>query len=108
VRLDWLYPELKRIDPRDRISALHKAKEGPFDAIELIGIGIALVLVVGLTRYSVTGMGLVARVGAALANFIVAIPLLLIFAGPFYVRRVRRGLREYIQTSSRPKADQTQ
>jgi hypothetical protein len=108
VRLHWLYPELKRIDPRDRISALQKAKEGPFDAIELVGIGIALVLVVGLTRYSVTGMGLVARVGAALANFIVAIPLLLIFAGPFYVRRVRRGLREYIQTSSRPKADQSQ
>ena len=108
MRLDWLYPELKRIDPKDRISALRKAKEGAFDAIELAGIGFALVVVVGLTRYSVAGMDLIARVGAVLANFVVAIPLLMIFAGPFYVRRVRRGLREYIQTSSRPKADQTQ
>jgi hypothetical protein len=105
VRLDWLYPELKRIDPKDRIRALQKAKEVPFDAIELIGIGIALVLVVGVTRYSVAEMGLIARVGAALANFIVAIPLLMIFAGPFYVRRVRRGLREFIQTNLPSKAD---
>jgi hypothetical protein len=95
--MEWLYPELKKIDPRDRISALRKAKEVSFDTIEIVGIGIALVLVVTLTRYSVVGMGALGRIGTALANFVVAIPLLLIFAGPFYVRRVRRGLREQME-----------
>ena len=80
--MERLYPELKKIDPKDRISALHKAKECPFDAIELVGLGFALVLVVTLTRYSAAEMGVLGRVGAALANFVVAIPLLSVFAGP--------------------------
>ena len=63
--LEWLYPELERIDPKGRVNALNKAKVGWFDAVELVGIGIALVLAVGLTRYSAAGMGLVARVGVA-------------------------------------------
>ena len=32
--MDWLYPELKRIDPKDRSSALREAKDSSFDAIE--------------------------------------------------------------------------
>ena len=102
-----LYSELKRIDPNDRIGALRQAKEASFDIIEIVGMGVALVLVVTLTRYSVVGMGVLGRVGAALANFVVAIPLLLVFAGPLYVRRVRRGLREYLEKRSRSEADQT-
>ena len=42
-------------------------------------------------------MGLADRFGAAIANFIVAIPLLLVLAGPFYVRRTRRGLRAQLK-----------
>jgi uncharacterized membrane protein len=106
--MNWLYPELKKVDPKDRISALHKAKEASFDTIEIVGIGIAVVVVVILTRYSAVGMGPLGRMGAALWNFVVAVPLLLFFAGPFYVRRVRRGLREYIERSSRSKGDQPQ
>ncbi len=105
--MKWLYPELKEFAPKDRIDALRRAKEGSFDFVELAGIGIALVLVVTLTRYSVAGMGALQRIGAMLANFVVAIPLLVVFAGPFYVRRVRRGLREQIEKRSRSKDDQT-
>jgi hypothetical protein len=104
--MEWLYPELKRFSPKDRLDALRKAKEGPFDFVELAGIGVALVLVVTLTRYSVAEMGALQRIGAMLANFLVAIPLLVVFAGPFYVRRVRRGLREQIEKRSRPQDDQ--
>jgi hypothetical protein len=82
--MEWLYPELKRIDPKERSSALQEAKDSPFGAIELVGIGIALVLAVVVTRYSATGMGALGRIGAALWNFMVAIPILLVFAGPFY------------------------
>jgi hypothetical protein len=107
MALEWLYPELKQIAPKDRPSALQKAKDTSFDIIELVGIGAALILVVVLTRYSVTGIGALRRMGAALSNFLVAVPLMLIFAGPFYVRRTRRGLREYIEKQSRRDGDQS-
>jgi hypothetical protein len=107
MTMEWLYPELKRIDAKDRSSALHEAKDSSFDAIELVGIGIALVLAIVVTRYSASGMDTLGRIGAALWNFVVAIPILLVFAGPFYVRRVRRGLREYLAKHPRPEGDQT-
>jgi hypothetical protein len=105
--MEWLYPELKRINLKDRSSALQEAKASSFDAIDLVGIGIALFLAVVVTRYSATGLGALGRIRAALWNFMVAIPILLVFAEPFYVRRVRRGLREYLEKRSRSEADQT-
>jgi len=92
-----LYPELRQIDKSFRADALRQARQGSFDAIELVGLAVALLVVVSLTRYSALGFGMAERFGAMVANFIVAIPLLLVFAGPFYVRRVRRGLRAYIK-----------
>jgi hypothetical protein len=89
----WLYPQLQQFPLPDRSRALQKAKESSFDAIELIGFAVALVITVSLTRYSAAGLGLVERIGAALANFILAIPLLILLAGPLYVRRTRRGLK---------------
>ncbi len=108
MKMEWLYPDLKKIDPKERINALRKARETSFDTIEIVGIGIAVVLVVILTRYSALGMAPLGRMGAALWNFVVAIPLLLVFAGPFYVRRIRRGLRENIDKRSRSTSDQPQ
>ena len=105
--MEWLYPELNRINPKDRSSALQESKARAFDAIELVGIGIVLVLAVVVTRYSATELGALGRIGAALWNFMVALPILLVFAGPFYVRRVRRDLREYLEKRSQSEADQT-
>lgn len=96
----WLYPELKKIDPKDRDRALQESKDTSFDVVEIIGIGIALILVVALTRYSVAELSALGRIGAAVRNFVIAIPLLLVFAGPFYVRRVRRGLRGWVEKHS--------
>jgi len=104
----WLYPELGKIHPKDRSRALKEAKDTPFDAIEFAGIGIALLLVVLLTRYSTAGMGLGERIGAALVNFVVALGLLALFAGPFYVRRIRRGLRKQIDSGSVAKLNETE
>ena len=104
----WLYPELGKIHPRDRSRALKEAKDTRFDAIEFAGVGIALLLVVVITRYSTAGLGLAERIGAALANFIVSLGLLALFAGPFYMRRIRRGLRRQIDSGSVAKADEPQ
>ena len=105
--MDWLYPELKSIDPRFRSGALQEARDNSFDTIELVGIGIALVLAIVATRYTAIGMDSLGRIGAALWNFVVAIPILLVFAGPFYVRRVGRGLREYLKKQPQLEGDQT-
>ncbi len=95
-----LYPELRKFAADDRANALRVAAETRFDAIELIGVIIALAATVLVTRYSGTGMGLADRFGAAVANFVIAIPLLLLLAGPFYLRRTRRGLQKQIKWNS--------
>ena len=91
-----LYPELTKFAPAEQARALRAAAEARFDAIELFGLITALAVTVFITRYSGTNMGFADRFGAAVANFIIAIPLLLILAGPFYVRRTRRGLRKQL------------
>ena len=91
-----LYPELRKFRPEDRTQALRTATEARFDIVELVGLMLALAVTVLLTRYSASDMGLADRFGAALANFVVAIPLLLMFGGPFYVRRTRRDLRRQL------------
>jgi hypothetical protein len=97
-----LYPELRRFEPGAQENALRKASDVSFDWIELVGLALALLVTVLLTRYAGTGMSLADRFGAAISNFIVAIPLLLALGGPFYVRRTRRGLKAML--SDRPKA----
>lgn len=96
------YPELRKFAPDGRANALRTATEVRFDAIELLGLIIALAVTVLITRYSGTGMGFADRFGAAVANFVIAIPLLLLLGGPFYVRRTRRGLRKQLAELQRP------
>ncbi len=62
--------------------------------MELAGLGFAVVGVALLTRYGVDGLALLERLSAATANFVLAVPLLAVAAGPFLWRRTRRALRE--------------
>ena len=95
--MDWLYPELREFSQREQQQLLMKAKEGSFDLVELIGLAVALALTVVLSRYSVEGLTFTGRFAAVLFNCIVAIPLLLLFGGPFYFRRTRRHVHELIR-----------
>lgn len=93
-----LYPRLRDFPAEDRAAALRSARRTPFDVIELVGIAVGLILVTAATRYPIGSWSGVERAGVAMANFLVAIPLLLAFVGPFLVRRVRRGLeRELVR-----------
>lgn len=92
-----LYPELRGYGRQDRARLLRDARQEPFELLEWAGILAALVIVVGITRYSVAGFGLADRIAVALANFLVAVPLLVATAGPFLVRRTRRGLRQRLR-----------
>ena len=88
-----LYPELRPYARADRDRLLKKASDTPLDLIEWAGILAALVFVVILTRYSAAGFGFADRIAVAVVNFLAAIVLLGVTAGPFLVRRKRRGLR---------------
>ena len=93
---DLLYPMLRPYNRSDRDRLLKEAKRTPLDVIEWIGILGALLLVSALTRYSAADLGALGRFATALANFGVALVLLGITAGPFLVRRTRRGLRSLL------------
>jgi F0F1-type ATP synthase assembly protein I len=91
-----LYPELHSYGRSDRDRLLQEARKTPFDFIEWAGILAALVFVVILTRYSAVNFGLADRIAVAAINFLIALLLLGVTAGPFLVRRTRRGLRSQL------------
>jgi hypothetical protein len=95
-----LYPEVRPYGRADRDRLLKKASETQLDTLEWLGIIVGLVLVVGITRYSAAGLGLADRAAIAAANFLIALPLLVLAAGPFLVRRTRRGLRSQLHRPS--------
>ena len=88
-----LYPELRSYGRSDRDRLLREAAKTPLDLIEWMGILAALGFVALLTRYSAVDLGLADRIVVAVVNFLVVIALLGVTAGPFLVRRTRRGLR---------------
>jgi hypothetical protein len=92
-----LYPELRTYGRKDRVRLLQEASKEPLDFLEWVGMLAALVLVVSFTRYSVAGLAIVDRFAIAIANFLVAIPLLVVTLGPFLVRRNKRGLQKRSQ-----------
>jgi hypothetical protein len=91
-----LYPELRPYGRSERARLLRKASETPLDFIEWAGILVGVVIVVTVTRYGVPGFGLIDRMAAALVNFLVAVPLLVVTVGPFLLRRQKRGLRSQL------------
>lgn len=89
-----LYPQLNAFAAEERQRALRAARATAFDVIELIGIAAGLVFVTAITRYRLAWENFTEGFLAALGNFAVALPLLLLCVGPFMVRRVRRGLAD--------------
>jgi len=79
------------IAPHHRERTLKQAKKKPFDLIQWVGFLVGIVIAVGITRYSVAGLGLVDRLAAAVANLVIAVPNLVLLVGPFLFRRTRRG-----------------
>lgn len=89
-----LLPELRAFAEAEQPGALREARETPLEPFELLGMAAGLVAVTALTGYGTADSSLAARFGAALINFVVAMPLLALALGPFHLRRLRRGLRD--------------
>jgi len=92
-----LLPELRSFPAREQAPALAAARETPLDIVELVGTAFAVVIVTAITRYGLADSGLLARFAGAALNLAVALPLLVLAAGPFQVRRLRRGLRQQLE-----------
>lgn len=98
--MDWrtvLFPELKRFSAEERAAALRAAKEENPDLIELVGIVASVGIVTWLVGKFGIGASAGSRLFAVIASFIVAIPLLAVTAGPFLIRRTRRGLHRQLE-----------
>ena len=91
-----LYPELASLPDHERTQALAQARKADFDAMELFGLAFALIIATAVTRYSLIEAGFLHRLVVALLNVAVALPLIALCAGPFLIRRTRRGLRTYL------------
>lgn len=99
---DILYPELRSFAPEARAGALRDARATPFDTLELFGMAAGVVAITALTRYAGPELAAGQRFAAGLLNFLVALPLLALALGPFFIRRVRRGLRDILKKSGEP------
>lgn len=92
-----LLPELRQFPPAEQDRVLGEARDTAFDATELIGLAVGLVAVTALTRWTLADATLASRFAAALVNFAVALPMLMVLLGPVHLRRLRRGLRELLR-----------
>lgn len=88
-----LLPELRAIAPAERDAALRSARDTPLDLLELIGMAAGLIVVTALTQHVFAQLALASSIASGIANFVVALPLLVLALGPFHRRRLRRGLR---------------
>jgi hypothetical protein len=97
--VEFVYPDLLDVPPEDRPKLLRQARDGEYDKIEWLGLAFAITSTVLLTR-SVADLSWANRVTALLTNFFVAVPLLLVMAGPFAIRRTKRHLRRLLNKGS--------
>jgi hypothetical protein len=84
------YPQLRDLPPDQWEGVLTRARATPFDAIELAGIlaGVAFAAFALRSDASEPGSLFIHY----LAQFVLALVMLVVLVGPFYLRRTRRGL----------------
>lgn len=112
--IQWLlvqaFPHLRGWPVREWPTLFSRLKKCEFDQIERIGIVGAVVL----ASWVLTPLAVAESSGLAdiLLQLILALPLLVIFAGPFFVRRIRRYLheaaRERLHQTAAPSQDDDQ
>lgn len=84
------YPQLRDFPSDQWEGVLTRARDTPFDAIEWAGIVAGVAFAAFALRSGAGGPGPLFTL--YLAQFVLALPLLVVLVGPFYLRRTRRGL----------------
>ena len=84
------YPQLRAFPPAQWEGVLNRARDTPFDTIEWVGIVAGVAFVTFALRSGAGEPGSLFTL--FLGQFVLALPLLVVFVGPFLLRRTRRGL----------------
>lgn len=88
----WLYPRLREQPPEAWESMLRKARDTNFDMAEWAGVIGGVAFVAWLLGVEPIVPAMQPPIVGYLLQFVLALPLLACIAGPFYLRRTRRGL----------------
>ena len=98
--LAWALPQIVPLPPGEWDDAVKQARETNFDAIERIGVLAGIAFTTHLLRFDVSESEISLPI-RFVAQFVVAIPLLILLVGPFYLRCLRRGLDHVIERRHR-------
>jgi len=94
--LTLAFPRLAKLPPREYAEALKQARETNFDAFERIGILAAIAFATYLLRIPETEAEISLPI-RFMAQYLTAVPLLVLMVGPLYLRCLRRGLDRVIE-----------
>lgn len=108
IVLLWAYPALRRLPPAEWDEALKQARETNFDTIEWTGLLAGIAFVTYLLRFDADQAAALSLPVRYFIQFLVAVPLLGLVVGPFYLRRTRRGLDQEIERGHGPRQSDPQ
>jgi hypothetical protein len=90
--LPWILPRISDLPLSEWDECLTRARATPFDLVEKIGVLLSVVFVTYLLRFDAIRMDDLSLPLRYIVQFLAAVPLLILFAGPFYLRCLRRAL----------------
>ena len=101
IVLPWLLPRIVVIRRSEWGAVLTRLRETPFDALEKAGIVLSLAFATYLLGADSTLAAERSLPVVYVFQFLAAVPLLIVLAGPLYLRCWRRGLEQEIELRER-------
>ena len=95
--LPWLLPRIVEINRDEWDEVLTRIRETPFDTIEKAGLLLGLTFATYLLGADSSLAADASLPVVYVFQFVAAVPLLALLAGPFYLRCWRRGLDQEIE-----------
>ena len=106
IVLPWLLPRIVVIRRSEWGAVLTRLRETPFDTLEKAGIVLSLAFATYLLGADSSLAAERSLPVVYVFQFLVAVPLLVVLAGPLYVRCWRRGLEQEIELRERRREEQ--
>ena len=101
IVLLWVFPVLRRLPSSQWDAVLKLAKQAEFDMIERIWMLTGIALVTFLLRFDASQAATLSLPIRYLAQFLAAVPLIILIVGPVNLRCMRRGLEYEIERQHR-------
>lgn len=106
IVLPWLLPRIVVIRRSEWDAVLVRLRDTPFDALEKAGLVLSLAFATYLLGADSTLAAERSLPVVYIFQFVVAVPLLIVLAGPLYLRCWRRGLEQEIALRERRRQEQ--